>query len=379
MNTHDPIFESLDRLAGVADTEPVGDRMPDIKRRVRVARRRKGAGLAVAAALIAVAGVGVSQGLPTTRTAPPPANPGDTTWQEITIAAEEKPAGALEISYSVSGRSSRYTDSTTGEPSEYAGPLSTKVLVDGRVVSSSEQQGLSCEQGGGSARYSKEFHLSEPLRVPVPTEGDHTIVVIAPYCADGEMVDSTQTLVVQSSGGGFTTFDRKQADLDADGAVDVIKIRVPVDTSAESQLLQVDWGNGDVATTTLPNLMETSLLDPIDLDGDGDLELITQGGGGETSVTKVFQADRSSLDEVETVDAADTGASLATSAEPTTWQVHVTADGIYSYRLTDPTTLDFPAPVVLRQWILDGNTLTLPEQSETQCVSFQPVFELGPC
>lgn len=262
MNTHDPIFESLDRLAGIADADHVGDRMPDIKRRVRVARRRKGTGLAVAAALIAVAGVGVSQGLPSTRTAPPPVdNPGD----------------------------------------------------------------------------------------------------------------------IQSPGGHFTTFDRRRADLDGDSAAEVIKIRVPVDTTVEDQQLQVEWGNGDIVTTALPNTMETSLLGPIDLDDDGDLELITRGGGGETSVTKVFQAEPASLAEVETVDAAGAGASLATSAEPTTWQVHVAADGIYSYRLTDPTTLDFPAPVTLRLWTLEGSTFTLPERSETQCVTFQPIFELGPC
>ncbi len=71
---HDPLFEALDRLAGIADGDPVGDRMPDITRRVRTARRRKGAGLVAAATVLAVGGVGVWQALPDRDVPPPPAN-----------------------------------------------------------------------------------------------------------------------------------------------------------------------------------------------------------------------------------------------------------------------------------------------------------------
>ncbi|MEZ5094715.1 MAG: hypothetical protein R2731_00390 [Nocardioides sp.] len=48
--TKDPIFDALDRLAGVADTDPVGDRMPAITRRARVHRQRAAALTAAGAA-----------------------------------------------------------------------------------------------------------------------------------------------------------------------------------------------------------------------------------------------------------------------------------------------------------------------------------------
>lgn len=60
MNTTDPIFKALDRLARVVDTNPVGDPMPGIMRRARTNRRRANALVATGLAAVVAAGFAVS-------------------------------------------------------------------------------------------------------------------------------------------------------------------------------------------------------------------------------------------------------------------------------------------------------------------------------
>ncbi len=93
----------------------------------------------------------------------------------------------------------------------------------------------------------------------------------------------------------------------------------------------------------------------------------------------VFLADRDTLEQVKTVDAAGNELSLHSDTDPTAWQTYFGADAIYSYRLTDPAATRFPAPVEVRKWSLAGNTLIQSEKSVTQCISFQPTTTLGPC
>lgn len=57
-STKDPIFDALDRLAGVADADPVGDRMPAIARRAKTNRQRTVALTTVAVAAVAAVGYG---------------------------------------------------------------------------------------------------------------------------------------------------------------------------------------------------------------------------------------------------------------------------------------------------------------------------------
>lgn len=389
MNTQqrDPIFESLDRLAGMADTDLVADRMPDIQRRVRVARQRRGAGLVAAAAVLAVGGAGVWQALPSQRTAPPVTNPGTTPWQEITVNAEPEgtdhvqPAGTdqVRISFTVTGESSAYADKGTGDPVDYAGPQSTNVLVDGKVVAASERGAISCEPGGELTPYTLKFHIDDPLVVPVSTPGEHTIVVKAPYCADGDLIESTHTVVVTTQADGFATADQLNADIDGDGTDDVVALLVPKDVHGGNQLLRVTWGTGETNTATLPNTMEARLHDPVDLDSDGDLELIVEAGGGDMAEGSVFLADANNLEQVKSVDAAGNELPLRSDTDPAAWQTYFGADAIYSYRLTDPAATQFPAPVEVRKWSLSGNTLIQSEKSVSQCVSFQPTTTLGPC
>jgi hypothetical protein len=62
MNTKntDPIFEALDRLAGVVDTKPVGDPMPGITRRARANRRRATAFAAGGVTAVVATGLGLA-------------------------------------------------------------------------------------------------------------------------------------------------------------------------------------------------------------------------------------------------------------------------------------------------------------------------------
>ncbi|NED99917.1 hypothetical protein [Phytoactinopolyspora halotolerans] len=60
MNTPDPMFEALDRLARAADSRPAGDPMPGIVRKARANRRRANALVAGGLVAVAAAGFGLS-------------------------------------------------------------------------------------------------------------------------------------------------------------------------------------------------------------------------------------------------------------------------------------------------------------------------------
>ncbi|MPZ60316.1 MAG: hypothetical protein GEU93_03260 [Propionibacteriales bacterium] len=80
-NTTDPIFEALDRLARVADTNPVGDPMPGIMRKARANRRRATALAAGGVAAVVAVGFGVASALDVSGSAGPsgPVSPPSTT------------------------------------------------------------------------------------------------------------------------------------------------------------------------------------------------------------------------------------------------------------------------------------------------------------
>jgi hypothetical protein len=383
MNTEqrDPIFESLDQLAGIADTDVAGDRMPDIQRRVRVSRQRKGAGVLAAAAVLAVAGVAVWQGLPNESSAPPVTPPPATTpWQKITIDAEAQDTNHLQISYTINGESTAYSDAETGEPIDVAGPAYTELIVDGDSVTGSDGSAMDCKPGGALTPYTLEFPGDGPAVVDVFGAGEHTVVVKAPYCADGEIVMDIQRVVVTTVATGSTIGDQLRTDLDGDGANEIVRIRVPNDINSDQEL-QVTWGTGETTSAPLPNTMEYGILDPSDLDGDGDLELVVNGGGGETSLYWVFQATTGTVEQVKSVDASGKELALTSTGEDTTAsQISYGPDGIRSYQLVDPNAATPPAPAEVRAWTLSGDTLTQSADSTTECVlAYNPTPELGPC
>lgn len=386
----DPIFEALDRLAGIADGDPVGDRMPDIRRRAGMARRRRVAGLVAAAVVLTVGGVGVQQALSEESATPPVVTTPDATpAQRIELDVRPRGSDELSIGFVVSGRSTPYVDPATGDPLGYAGPASAEVLVDGQVAVLEPAAALlrsgvpparvgeACEPAADIVDYRLEFHVDEPLVVPVTSPGEHTVVVNAPYCADGELVESTETVVVRT-GAALQTAERLRVDLDGDGADEVVELLWPGDVDGTgNQVLRVRWGTGETTEASLPNEMESDLPDPVDLDGDGDLELIVGAGGGDMAVYRVFLAEPDSLAEARVV--AGGGRGLHSDTDTSAWQTHLGADGFSDYRFADPDVQKLPAEVEVLSWTLAGDTLTLAERSTARCAMLQPDFTFGPC
>lgn len=260
--TDQDVYEALDRLAGVADRHPAGDRMPDIQRRVRAARRRAAAGIAAATVLAVAGGVGVWQALP---------------------ATEDRAPDVMQ------------------RPTEKADP-----------------------------------DIVEPLPVA----------------------------------------DRRRADLDGDSRMDTLLVRS--DKGSDAAELEVRWGSGEVVGASF-KLDAASLLEPVDLDGEGALEVLVSGGGGEYAEVVVWVVDQAMVTRVRSEDAAGRARPLTTDADPAAWQVHADSSRIVSYRLVDPETLDFPAPVRVRDWTLEGDALVEGRESRPACVTFQPRFVLAPC
>lgn len=381
----DPIFDSLDRLAGLADQDIVGDRMGDIRRRVRVARQRKVAGGVVAAAVVVAAGLGASQllsGGPSTIDPAPPVPSG--IEQRVTIDATPAYSDLIQIRVGVEGTSSAFTDAATGAAAP-AGPLNIQVVVDGVVVQESKAADVTCEPGGEVSTYSVGFPAREKSFVPADVDGpgEHVVEVRAPYCADGELVDEVTTQTVVTSVGEPVVADELTSDIDGDGSDDTVQVVTPAPGEQGDTELVVTLADGTMVSRTLADTSEWTLDDPQDLDGDGTQELVLLGGGGESALFEVYQLDGSGLAAVPTLNESGSDEPLAFSLSETGPQnvseiIELTDSGFVSYRYQDanPTR---PAPVEVRRWVLTDGTLTLQDANEPGCVDADFTLTLGGC
>ena len=100
---------------------------------------------------------------------------------------------------------------------------------------------------------------------------------------------------------------------------------------------------------------------------------------GSYSEYVVFQADPAGLERVSSVDSDGRDLPLQTGADPAAWRVNVDAEGVVSYLLDDPSTVEDPAPGQVRPWSLDGRVLTESDESVPECLTFHTGFEHGPC
>jgi len=359
----DPIFDSLDRLAGLADSSTGRDRMPDIQRRVRQSRRRRHASVGVAAALLVVAGVGVWQARPPSGSNPLPAPPHDQFSQHVRIEATLVSGDHVRLTITVEGTSTSYADDGGIEPIP-AGPQSIAVLIDGDRVKRLAGAGGRCEAGGEVSSYSLNFPSDRELQISVGDPGRHTIEVHAPYCADGELVDDPTTVEVTTEADPPTVTE-VTADVDGDGSPDTARLSVPAETShSETMQVSVDWASGGSDTVDLPFSSYPELLPGQDLDGDGAAELIVSQSGGDSAWWDVLRAIDGRLVHVRTTDESGAKASLSDSCiecggGPLNefWVTTLLDDGFYDYRFVDaqpPAT----APVELRRWVLSGDTMT---------------------
>lgn len=376
MSTHrDPLFESLDRLAGLADDDTRGERMPDIHRRVRQTRRRRATGAAVAAAVLAVGGVGIWQALPTdhkTEIVTPHAT------QEIALQAEDRGDGTVAVTFTVIGRSTTYTDVETGEVTGYAGPRTTEVLVDGKSVTGSDGGDIECTEAGTLKSYEMSFFGKRPYLAHVGL-GRHTVEVRAPYCDEGNLVDDSTQVVVTAVSVPRAT-ETLEADVDGDGTDDVIVfVEQPMDDGTSGYSIDLHTATGGAATPVMPLPAESKLQTPIDLDGDGDLEIIVSFSGGEAYWAEVYTLRGGTLVQLETRDAFGGDTLSGAGVEPTDWHLTFLPDGIYSWRFADPADTARPASVEVRSWTLDGRTLSESDQSTQGCVDTEFALTLGAC
>ncbi len=375
MNTHqrDPIADYFDQLAHVADGDLVSDRLPGIQRRVQQARVRK-TGVALAAAAVAtVGGVGLWQGMPTDEDRGVTVAPDLS--QTIDLQAVAQGTSTISITFAVSGAATVPFDPGAGKWWDHAEATSVVVRVDGRRVFDDDTLGAECRAGGAVAAYSQNFPPAEPLVVPVDFAGEHKVVVKATYCADGQLVETVDRATVMTVGAP-TVVDRLKPDLDGDGVGESVKL-IQAANPADDLTLEVIWEDGSSQSAAMPNTMERR-LEAVDLDEDGDQEIVVIGGGGDTSEIVVFVVDRGDLVEASYVDAEGQPLEgLYGGAVPTDWNVSWVFGGIYSSR--NPNTGPYPAPLELRLWTLSGRTLTEETATTEGCLTEGGSISLGPC
>ncbi|WP_323792110.1 hypothetical protein, partial [Nocardioides sp.] len=113
----------------------------------------------------------------------------------------------------------------------------------------------------------------------------------------------------------------------------------------------------------------------------GDLEVVVGAGGGESAWYDVFSYTGDGLVPVQ-VDGAPAGALFASfSHDGTDWTTGYD-DGFIDHRFAEQGTTTAPAPLELRDWVLEGTTLTRSATGEPGClVSRAKTFEIvrGSC
>jgi hypothetical protein len=270
-NTTDPIFEALDRLAGVVDTKPAGNPLPGITRKARANRRRTTALAAGGVAAVAAASLGVA-------------------------TVVDLPDQSREPGF-------------TGSPS------------------------------------------TSPTSAPSTTPTSPPEPALAEY-------------------------DRARADVDGDGAADIIRVRVPVadadeghDVSMVSEhvQLQVELAAGGMVELDFGETLAPTISGTPDLDGNGTADVVLSFSGGDAAWLKVFTWDGDTVVPAEPApgspaDLVDDGG-LYTAPDVASSAL---VDGLVSWVGTD----DMSAPYQVRVWTwqLDGSRLAA-TAAGVQCVN----------
>lgn len=279
-NTTDPIFEALDRLAGVADTNPVGDPMPGITRKARANRRRATALTAGGVAAVVAAGVSVGSVVDLPDAAPDPG---------------------------------------------YADPPKTS-----------------------------------PTSVPsTPTS-----------------VPSTPTS--SPDGPALAEYDRARADVDGDGAADIIRIRVPAADAKEGHdvsmvskdvRLQTELAVGATVELGFGEALAPTIAGTPDLDDNGTAEVVLSFSGGDAAWLKVFTWDGDTVVLAEP--AAGSPADLVDSGglviAPEVASSALVDGGLISWVPTGDTSR--PYEVRVWTWQLNDKRLVATEVEQLQCMS----------
>lgn len=399
----DPITRGLDRLAGLADGDPVGDRMSGINRKARVYRRRKQAVGAAGLALVTAATAGILL-LPNgdgARTAPPPAaSPSTATETSAPVSPTPQPTasatGRVRTPEDIAGLRTDVTAQQIGPDTVGVlirmygtvpgGPGTIRVLLDGEPATGSpllEQinsigDGTAvCEPGAEKVTVDQTLTDSERkgLRVTVPGPGTYTIAVVAPFCQDdGAPALTRDTREVTVIDGPLVAVDETSVDLDDDGRPDRVRLLLPERDRTRGSgytVAEVSLSSGETSRVLLSGSGVPAVAGEADLDGDGvpEVPVVSRERERESwTVLTVVDGDVVAAVPVgpgEQVVQPESGP-MSTGGYQHTWL----SDGrLFSWYANEPWDQASDAEVNRYSWVLDGGTIALSDPGEQACVT----------
>lgn len=280
-NTTDPIFEALDRLARVADTNPVGDPMQGITRKARANRRRATALATGGGAMVVASGVGFAS------------------------------------------------------------------VVD----------------------------FPDPAQAPGYANSPSTSPTSAPSTSP---TSAPSTPTSSPSGPTLAEYDRARADVDGDGAADIIRVQVPKADANQGQdvsmvskdvRLQVELAAGATDEIRFGETLAPTISGTPDLDGNGTAEVVLSFSGGDAAWLKVFTWDGDTVVQAEpaTGSPADLVDDGGIHSAPEVASSALVDGGLISWVGTGDTSA--PYEVRVWTWQLDGKRLVAAEAEQVQCVT----------
>ena len=163
-----------------------------------------------------------------------------------------------------------------------------------------------------------------------------------------------------------TELARVSGDIDGDGRTDVVQLMSEATPGVPDQIT-ISWGTEGIERHALTGGGEGDLLPLRDLDGDGDLEVVVSAGGGEASWYDVFTFTGTDVVKVGTDGATGAGVPSLSGFQNEGWSTTYLADGFVEYRFADPGSMRAPAPIELRDWVLDGTALAASSQVTQGC------------
>ncbi len=279
-NTTDPIFEALDRLARVVDTNPVGDPMPGITRKARAHRRRVTALATGGGAVVVAAGVG----------------------------------SASVVDFPDPARDSDYANSLSTSPTSVPSTSPTSV---------------------------PSTPTSSPSEPPL------------------------------------AEYDRAHADVDGDGAAEIILVRVPKADADQGQdvsmvskdvRLQVELATGATDELRFGEALAPTISGTPDLDWNGTADVVLSFSGGDAAWLKVFTWDGDTVVQAEPAsgspaDLVDDG---GLHSAPEVASSTLVDGGLISWVGTGDTSS--PYEVRVWTWQLDEERLVAVEAQKVQCL-----------
>ena len=261
------------------------------------------------------------------------------------------------VIYVVTGTAVAVRDPGTKETVAHGNPLGTRVLLDGREVAGTDGGYVECDPAGEVERYDQSF---SPADVPIQP-GDHTLRVEVPYCTTDGQVRTASDSYTSYFLGEVTEVDRNRADLDGDGTPEELVVS---DEGTESALHLSGSVDG---TVSLDAAEPVRVSEVVDLDGDGDREVLVEARWRSVTATIVVTLD-------------DGQPALVTSPAEGPRRYSGTVDGdFHGTRLVDGvlTTWDGSGtgeevgPVEGGTWVLEGTRLRLVPFVRPMCGSVE--------